>query len=189
MKAILIPPNRKYFDSYVEACMEYEHTEEKSFLHNLYEFGHLKRGGNINFNDWKKGIIHQYYFDVINGKYQMLDVPSTTFWLVNENEYLGIGIIRHRMTKAIEEFGGNIGYAIRPSKWNQGYGTLQLKLLLKEANKLNINPALVTCDEKNIPSKTIIEKFDYKLWDKIPSHSDGKDITLCRYWVNTKIKS
>ncbi len=186
MKAMLIPPSRKYFDSYLEACHEYEQINEHSFLHDLYEFAHLKRGGEISFNAWKNGIIHQYYFDTINGKYQMLSVPSTTFWLVDETQYIGIGIIRHRMTKAIEEYGGNIGYAIRPTKWNQGYGTLQLKLLLKEANKLKINPALVTCDEENIASKKLIEKNGGKLRDKLPTHTNGKDILLCRYWVNTK---
>ena len=46
----------------------------------------------------------------------MLNFPATVFWLLNQKEYLGIGIIRHRMTKAIEKFGGHIGYAIRRDK-------------------------------------------------------------------------
>lgn len=188
MNAMLISPSRKYFESYVQACHEYDELKQHSFLHDLYEFGHLKPEGEISFNTWKKGIIHQNYFDVIDGKYQMIDMPSTTFWLVNEKEYLAIGIIRHRLTKALEEYGGHIGYAVRPSKWNQGYGTLNLKLLLKEANKLKINPALVTCDESNIASAKIIETNGGKLWDKLPTCSEGKNIMLCRYWVDTNIK-
>ena len=188
MNAILIPPSRKYFDSYVQACKEYEESSEHSFLHDLYEFGHLKRNGEISFSAWKKGVIRQSYFDIVDGKYQMLYVPSTIFWLVNENEYLGIGIIRHHLTKSIEEYGGHIGYAIRRTKWNQGYGKLQLKLLLKEAYKLKINPALVTCDEENIASVKIIEENGGKLWDKLPTYSEGKNILLHRYWVPTNIK-
>ncbi len=188
MNTMLILPSRKYFGSYLEACKEFEDKGEHSFLHDIYEFAHLKRGSQITFDAWKKGIIHQYYFDTVDGKYQMLDVPATTFWLVNENEYLGIGTIRHRLTKAIEEYGGHIGYAIRPSKWNQGYGKLHLKLLLKEAYKLKINPALVTCEETNIPSSKVIESNGGKLWDKLPIRSNGKEVLLNRYWVPTNIK-
>lgn len=188
MNIKLIPPSRKYFESYLEACKEYENSGQHSFLHDIYEFAHLKHGDEISFNAWKKGIIHQYYFDTVDGKYQMLDVPSTTFWLVNEKEYLGIGTIRHRLTKAIKEYGGHIGYAIRLSKWNQGYGTLQLKLLLKEAYKLKINPALVTCEETNIASSKIIETNGGKLWDKLPIRSNGENVLLNRYWVPTNIK-
>ena len=92
------------------------------------------------------------------------------------------------MTKAIEEFGGHIGYAIRRDKWRQGYGPLNLKLLLKEAYKLKINPALVTCDEANIASKKLIENAGGVLRDKLPTTSDGKDIILCRYWIKTSKK-
>ena len=187
-QAILIPPSRKYFDGYVQACLDYEKHGEKSFLHDLHDFGHFKKGDEITFGAWQKNIIHQYYFDTVDGKYQMLNVPATIFWLVNQKEYLGIGIIRHRMTKAIEEFGGHIGYAIRRDKWHQGYGTLNLKLLLKEAYKLKINPALVTCDENNIASKKLIEHAGGVLRDKLPTTSDGKDIILCRYWVKTNKK-
>lgn len=189
MNAILIPPSRKYFDGYLEACKEYEESNEHSFLHDLYEFGHLKRGGEISFNAWKNSVIHQYYFDIVDGEYRRINVPATIFWLVDENEYLGIGIIRHHLTKALEEYGGHIGYAIRRTKWNQGYGRLQLKLLLKEAHKLKINPALVTCSQDNIASSKIIELNGGKLWDKLPTHSEGKEILLCRYWVPTNIKS
>ena len=58
----------------------------------------------------------------------MLNVPSTTYWLVDKKEYIGIGIIRHRMTKAIEEYGANIGYAIRLGKRNQGLDMIGLSV-------------------------------------------------------------
>ena len=188
MSAILVIPSRKYFDGYLEACEEYKNIGEKSFFHDIYSFASLKHDEEITFNTWKNGVLNQYYYDTINGQIKRLKLPVTVFWLIDETGYLGLGMIRHRMTKAIAEYGGHIGYALRPTKFHKGYGKLLLKLLLKEAYKLKINPALVTCDEENIPSKKVIEANGGKLYDKLPTRSDGKDIILCRYWVPTKIK-
>jgi predicted acetyltransferase len=188
MPTVLILPSSKYFASYLEACRECEEAGERSFLHDIHDFGNIKRGAEVTFAAWQRGIKNQYYYDSIDGKYQRIKLSSTTFWLVDERKYLGIGIIRHRMTKAIEEFGGHIGYAVRRGERNKGYGKLQLKLLLREAFKLKINPALVTCDEKNRASARVIEVNGGKLWDKLPTVSNGENIMLCRYWVPTNSK-
>ena len=45
-----------------------------------------------------------------------------------------------------------------PSKRKQGYGTIQLKLVLNECKNLNINQVLITCIEENIASRKVIEK-------------------------------
>lgn len=187
--AVLISPSRKYWDSYYQACKESEKAGERSFLHDLKEFAHLKKGEDNNFAAYQKGITRQLYFENVNGESKMLNVPSTTYWLVDEKEYIGIGILRHRLTKAIEEYGAHIGYAIRLGKRNQGYGTLLLRFLLQEAYRFKINPALITCSEDNIASKTLIEHAGGILRDKLPSTEHGKPITLCRYWVKTDPKS
>ncbi|MDR1150102.1 MAG: GNAT family N-acetyltransferase [Clostridiales bacterium] len=114
-------------------------------------------------------------------------MPCSVFWLVDEEKYIGCGIIRHRITKSIEEFGGHIGYAIRPSLWNKHYGTLNFKYLLIETNKLKIDSALVTCDSENIASKKIIEHAGGKLWDQLNTKSNNKNIILNRYWVSTNV--
>lgn len=185
LDAVLISPSRKYFDSYLQACKDSEEAKESSFLQDLKAFAHLNKNDEITFAAWQKGITYQYYFEEVGGQTKMLNVPSSVFWLVNHKEYIGIGIIRHRMTKAIEEYGANIGYTIRIGKRGQGYGTLLLRYLLQEAYKLKINPALITCAEDNIASKTLIEHAGGVLRDKLPSTADGRAITLCRYWVKT----
>ena len=41
--------------------------------------------------------------------------------------------IRHRLTDDLKRYGGHIGYDVRYSEWNKGYGTLMLRLALEKA--------------------------------------------------------
>ncbi len=85
-------------------------------------------------------------------------VPSSIFWLVDGQEFIGQTSIRHTLNDFLFSFGGHIGYFIRPTRRFQGYGSIILSLALEEAKKLGINPVLVTCDADNAGSKKIIEK-------------------------------
>lgn len=74
------------------------------------------------------------------------------------NELIGLANIRLELNDYLYKYGGNIGYSISPSKRKQGYGTIQLKLVLNECKNLNINQVLITCIEENIASRKVIEK-------------------------------
>lgn len=78
--------------------------------------------------------------------------PQTTFWLFIEGVPIGYGKVRHYLTDKLKVEGGHVGYAIRPSQRGKGYGKLLLKLLLAEANKLDIESVLVTVKNENKPS-------------------------------------
>ena len=49
-------------------------------------------------------------------------VPSSTFWLMEDGVPVGQGNIRHRLTDALRERGGHIGYAVDGTKRGRGYG-------------------------------------------------------------------
>ena len=57
--------------------------------------------------------------------------------------FLGKISIRHRLTDALLRYGGHIGYGIRYSQWNKGYGTLLLKLALEKAGEMGIHEVLI----------------------------------------------
>lgn len=84
-------------------------------------------------------------------------VPATTLWWVEGNEYLGRLAIRHRLTPELRDQGGHIGYDIRPSVRRRGHATAMLAAALPVANRLGIDPALITCNFDNIASKKVIE--------------------------------
>lgn len=93
-------------------------------------------------------------------------VPQTIFWLFEDEIPVGIGKIRHELTKVSRLFGGNIGYAISKNYRGKGYGTIFLSKLIEEANKLNIKEKILTVEKYNHPSKKIIEKNGGKLIDE-----------------------
>ncbi len=108
-------------------------------------------------------------------------VPSTDYWLIDGEEFIGIVSIRHQMTGWLLKAGGLIGYSIRPSKRRMGYGTLILALVLPKAREFGFTRVLVTCDETNIGSKKIIEANGGVL-ENVVEIGTGQPRKL-RYWI------
>jgi predicted acetyltransferase len=104
-------------------------------------------------------------------------VPDTELWWVEGDEFLGRIGIRHRLTPALRELGGNIGYDVRPSARRRGHATTMLREALVVARGLGISSALVTCDVSNIGSRTVIERNGGVLEDE----RGGK----LRFWIRT----
>jgi len=102
-------------------------------------------------------------------------VPGSSFWLVDGQHYLGSGDVRHYLTDSLRKLGGNIGYSINPLFWRHGLGTMQLGLLLQEAQKLRIAKPLITCFDGNAASAKIIEKHGGVLQNKITNRFRGED--------------
>ena len=79
-------------------------------------------------------------------------VPGTTFWLLEDDRPVGFGKVRHFLTDALREHGGNVGYAIRPSARGRGLGTEFLALLAAESKKLGVDQLLLTIQNYNTAS-------------------------------------
>ena len=110
---------------------------------------------------------------------------ATNYLLVDESgKVYGFCSLRHHLKGELINIGGNIGYSIRPTERGRGYGKLQLKLALIEAEKLGIEKALVTCRENNIGSKKTIESCLGVADTPVPSRTEG--IMELRYWIDTK---
>jgi predicted acetyltransferase len=109
-------------------------------------------------------------------------VPVSTFWLVKDNQIiLGESQLRHSLTPALEAYWGHIGYLIRPSQRQKGYGTLISKLSLDKARGLGIQRARVICDTDNIASACIIERNGGTLSSYSIDPKDGKRTS--QYWI------
>ena len=79
-------------------------------------------------------------------------VPSTVFLLYENNRPVGFGKVRHLLTDALLENGGNVGYAIRPAERDRGLGTRFLALLIVECQKLGVEKILLTVQNHNTQS-------------------------------------
>jgi predicted acetyltransferase len=106
-------------------------------------------------------------------------VHQTVLWFVEGDQWLGRLAIRHHLTPPLLELGGHIGYVIRPSARRRGYATQMLTQSLPFAAGLGIDPALLTCDTDNEPSRKVIEAAGGELEDE----RHGK----LRFWVPTHL--
>ncbi len=102
-------------------------------------------------------------------------VPTTHLWYVEGHDYLGRLSIRHELTVWLRDYGGHVGYDVRPSARRRGHATAMLREALPWCRDLGIDPVLVTCDTDNIASRKVIERAGGRFENEL----DGK----LRYWV------
>jgi len=104
-------------------------------------------------------------------------VPATHLWWVAGVEYLGRVHLRHRLTPALWEVGGHLGYHVVPPHRRRGHATAMLAETLPFAAALGIDELLVTCDVDNEASRRVIEANGGELEDR-------RGVKL-RFWVPT----
>jgi predicted acetyltransferase len=117
-------------------------------------------------------------------------VAGTEYWLLDRaaDKILGVLRLRHWLTPYLEERGGHIGYAIRPSARRNGYGTRMLALMLdclrspvwQHSHGLNLRRVLVTCNTENTASARIIEANGGVLENQVWSEGE----LVSRYWID-----
>ncbi len=108
-------------------------------------------------------------------------VPSTTYWLVDGGEIVGVSNLRHFLNDRIRYAGGHIGLGIKPSKRGKGLSNLLLKLTIAKAVELGIHPIHIHCHKENIASARMIMSNGGKLESEIEEAGE----VVQRYLVNT----
>lgn len=83
-------------------------------------------------------------------------VPSTVFWYVSGDYYLGTFVVRHELTPELAEVGGHAGYHIVAPWHRQGHATRMLAAGLVDCRRLGLDRVLLTCDKDNEPSRRVI---------------------------------
>ncbi|MFE3176384.1 GNAT family N-acetyltransferase [Amycolatopsis sp. NPDC059090] len=83
-------------------------------------------------------------------------VPSTLFWYVSGEYYLGTLVVRHELTADLAEAGGHIGYHVVSPWRGQGHATRMLTAGLVECRRLGLDRVLLTCETDNERSRRAI---------------------------------
>ncbi|MEO5663968.1 MAG: GNAT family N-acetyltransferase, partial [Nocardioides sp.] len=99
---------------------------------------------------------------------------------VDGDDYLGRISCRHELTDWLAEYGGHVGYEVRPSARRQGHATTMLRAVLPHVHALGIDPALLTCDDTNVASRKVIEAAGGVFEDQ--------RLNKLRFWLPTMSK-
>jgi len=107
-------------------------------------------------------------------------VPATLLVAEVAGELVGRVSIRHELNEWLLRVGGHVGYGVRPQHRRRGYATEMLRQSLIIARSLGVDPMLVTCDEDNVGSQTVIERCGGVLEDIVDVPGEPRKR---RYWI------
>jgi predicted acetyltransferase len=84
-------------------------------------------------------------------------VRRSSYWAVAGGAVVGHIVLRRELNADLEQFGGHVGYEVRPSQRRRGIAREMLGLLLREPDARAIGRILLTCAPENVASnKTIV---------------------------------
>jgi predicted acetyltransferase len=107
-------------------------------------------------------------------------VASTWLVAVVDGEVVGRSSIRFELNDHLRREGGHIGYAVRPAFRRRGHATEILRQSLVIARAGGVDAVLMTCNDENVGSATVIERCGGVLEDVIVATGG---IALRRYWI------
>lgn len=109
-------------------------------------------------------------------------VTATTFFArrIEDGRIIGMIQVRHELNAYLLQYGGHIGYGVRPGERRKGYATQMLGLALQYCVRLCIRRALVTCNLGNLGSSRTILACGGVLENEV-TEENGE--ILQRYWI------
>lgn len=107
-------------------------------------------------------------------------VPATFLVADVGGEIVGRASIRHTLDELLAHEGGHIGYCVLPRHRRRGHATEILRQSLVVARAEGVGRVLVTCDDGNAGSATVIERCGGVL-ESVVTARDGDAVR--RYWV------
>ena len=90
-------------------------------------------------------------------------VPSTFLLACVDGDIVGRVSIRHELNAYLASVASHIGYAVRPTYRRRGYARSILRQSLELARDIGLRRVLITCDDDNVASVSLIESFGGRL--------------------------
>lgn len=116
-------------------------------------------------------------------------VPSQTWLTVRKSDNRVVGIINYRpspLSEFLLQYGGHIGYCIRPTERRKGYAKEQLRLTLEKCRTAGEERVLLTCDPDTASEKTILANGGVLENEVEDTPGLGNSGRIRRYWIAIK---
>jgi predicted acetyltransferase len=109
-------------------------------------------------------------------------VASSTFWMMADDEIIGVSNLRHELNDPIRYCGGHIGLGVRPSFRGKGYGIHLLALTVEKAKQIQIQKIHIHCHKNNHASVRMIKANGAQLDSEL---TDDSGAVIQRYIINS----
>ncbi len=96
-------------------------------------------------------------------------VPHRVLWWAAGPVYLGRLRLNLQLSEGLRDFGGHIGYDVRPSVRGRGHASAMLAAALEVAAAEGLGEVLLTCAPDNTASVRVIERNGGRLVDTSPA--------------------
>ena len=169
----LIKRSPEYAEGYKAYCQEY-------YDHNIVFFRssnpkYLEDGWFERTKDWygrkERGLVEG-------------QPVSFHYWAIDDGRFIGEFQLRTEFSQKVMLDIGSIGYAVRVSEWNKGYGTQILRRGLAISKEHGMEKVLLIINEQNTASIHICEKLGGELWDTMERYNESEGRHLVRrYWI------
>jgi predicted acetyltransferase len=107
-------------------------------------------------------------------------VPATFLIAEDQGNLVGRASIRHELNDFLFNFGGHIGYGVRPNFRRQGFATEILKQSIKYLDEFGVKNILITCGNDNVGSRKVIEAQGGILENAV----EYKGSSVLRFWIS-----
>lgn len=175
---------------YLELPSVERKNEALEYIDEFYEYGSQIHGTGSLDRELKKGKTYEEWLDndlKLHDEEYALEkglVPSYTYFLIREDDNKLVGMINLRLglNEYLRNFGGHIGYSVRPTERRKGYNKINLYLILQIAKSHGLEKVLITCADYNEGSRKTIISFG-GIYEK-SNYDESDNETMELYWID-----
>ena len=163
-------PTAENKDDVLSFYREFEKADETCIGYGNYK----------NFDEWLTGMNNRRTGTNLPKGY----VRENFYLCYADAELIGVFSLKFELTDFLLNYGGHIGYAVRPSKRNCGLATEILRQGLIISEQFGFKRILCICDEDNVASEKVILKNGGRFENRIYDPHDN--VFVKRYWITPK---